>query len=562
MEIHLLDILKILGSLAFFIYGMKVMSEGMQRAAGSQMRRILRRMTRNPWIGLFSGLLVTTLVQSSSATTVMTVSFVNAGLISLAESAGIIMGTNIGTTITGWLVALGIGNFSLSNYSLPIIALGLPLLFLRQRKLRYWGEVLVGFALLFLGLSFLSENVPDFRDHPEALEFLSSYSQLGYGSIFIFMIFGMVITAVIQSSSAAMALTLVMLSKGWVPVEIAAAMILGENLGTTITAEIASWVGNVYAKRTARIHVLFNFIGVLWMSLALPWFLKMIHNYMVPSLQSVFPFTSADIMALAIFHTLFNLANALLLIGFIPLLIRLASQTVSSKGGVDENFRLAYINSLLKTPELSIIEVQKELAKYGEVTSRMNGFTKRLLLSTNKKEQRDLIRQIAKYEDITDRVELELVNYLDKISSDEVSTRISIRIRSILNICSDLERIGDIFYQMSRSIERKIDEKIWFNQEQRDRLSEMFDLVEEAFGVMVGNLSNPEYGKVSLFSALEIEKKTNHLLDGLNQTLPSTKKGEEVHSNSTYIFNSLFSSLEKVGDHIYNISEAIVADHQ
>lgn len=559
METGTLSILNIVGSLALFIYGMKVMSEGIQKAAGSQMRVIMRRMTSNRFIGLLSGFLITGIIQSSSATTVMTVSFVNAGLISLTESAGIMMGANIGTTITGWLIALDVSKFSFADYSLPLIAIGLPLYFIKRYRWSYVGEFLIGFALLFLGLSFLTTSFPDFSDYPEALEFLADYASFGYLSIIFFLFVGAAIAGLIQSSSAAMALTIVLLAKGWISLDIAAAMILGENLGTTVTAEIASLVGNVHAKRSARIHSLFNLFGITWMVLLLPTVVRFLDNTVVGYFVTLMPESTAEVITLAAFHTFFNLTNALLLIGFVPWLIKLAVKTVPSKGVHDENFRLAYINSLLKTPELSIIEAQKELARYSVITSRMSTFTRDLLFSTDREEQEELLDRIAKYEEINDRVEQELGNYVQRLSSEEISTRTSVQIRSIIGICSDLEQIGDNFYQMSRTIKRKIEEKIWFNQKQRERMKEMFELIDQAFDILNKNLAVPEFRQIDLEPAISKERKINSLRDLMRKENKESQSDPNYNLNSSLIYNNLFTSLEQVGDHIMNISEAIKA---
>lgn len=535
------------------------MSEGIQKAAGSQMRVIMRRMTSNRFIGLFSGFLITGIIQSSSATTVMTVSFVNAGLISLTESAGIMMGANIGTTITGWLIALDVSKFSFADYSLPLIALGLPLFFIKKYRWSYWGEFLIGFALLFLGLDFLSASFPDFNDYPDTLEFLADYASFGYLSTILFLFVGAIIAGLIQSSSAAMALTIILLAKGWISLDVAAAMILGENLGTTITAEIASLVGNVHAKRSARIHSLFNLFGIFWMIFMLPTVVDFLENSVVSYFITLMPQSTSEVITLAAFHTVFNVSNALLLIGFVPWLIQLAVKTVPSKGVHDENFRLAYINSLLKTPELSIIEAQKELGRYSIITSRMSTFTRELLFTTEAEEQQELLDRIAKYEEINDRVEQELGNYVQRLSSEEISTRTSVQIRSILGICSDLEQIGDNFYQMSRTIKRKIEEKIWFNQKQRDRLKEMFQLVDEAFEILNKNIAVPEFSNINLEPAIAIEKKINKLRDQMRRENKESQSDPNYNINSSLIYNNLFTSLEQVGDHIMNISEAIKA---
>ena len=562
MSITLFEILKILGSLAFFIYGMKVMSEGIQRAAGSQMRQFLRRMTKNRFIGFLTGLFITALVQSSSATTVMTISFVNAGLLTLLESAGIIIGANVGTTITGWLIALGIDKFSLAEYALPFVAFGLPLLLIRRGRYKSIGESILGFAIILLGLSFLKTSFPDLEGNSEAFEFLSAYTNLGFLTNLGFVLVGALLTAAIQSSSASMALTLVMSAKGWIPFEVAAAMVLGGNLGTTITAELASLVGNVFGKRSARIHTLFNLIGVAWMVILLPWAIQLLDNILTKGMGMTSAFDSPSNVpyAIAAFHTSFNLLNAFLLIGFVPYLVKMVEQTVGSRGEDDEAFRLEYIESLVKTPELSIVEVQKALTKYGEVTSRMSGFVKSLLFSIDKKEQITLLSRIQKYEEITDNYEIELTNYLTKITLDEISPKTSIKIRGMMNICGDLERIGDVFYQISKTIEKKNEENIWFNQSQREQLTQMFDFIDIAFNVMIENLKTEHYSDISLEPALEAEQNINRYRDKLRQESKNPKGKEAYNINSALIYNNIFSSLERIGDHIINVTEAAVGE--
>jgi len=345
MDYSFLDLLQLFGALGFFIYGMKVMSEGIQRTAGSKLRDILKGMTKNRYLGVFTGFLITCLVQSSSATTVMVVSFANAGLLSLIESIGVIMGANIGTTITAWLIAFFGFKVSISSFALPIIAIGFPFMFSKRSSFRSLAEVFIGFALLFLGLDALKNSVPDLNQNPEFLEFLAGFTDYGILSTLLFVAVGTLVTIIVQSSSAAMALTLTLLFNEVITFEIAAAMVLGENIGTTITANLAAIVANVHAKRAARAHFIFNVIGVTWLVLLFPYFLNFIDYLWTPAqefLQSVIPNIdkSQSELQLSFFHTVFNVINTSLMIGFIPLIARVVTKLVPSKGMEDEAFHL------------------------------------------------------------------------------------------------------------------------------------------------------------------------------------------------------------------------------
>jgi phosphate:Na+ symporter len=569
MKEGLWDFFQITGALAFFIYGMKVMSEGIQKAAGSQMRNILRTMTKNRYLGVLTGFITTALVQSSSATTVMTVSFVNAGLISLVESAGIMMGANVGTTITGWLISILGFKVKLAAYSLPLFAIGLPMLMFGKSKIKAWGEFIIGFAILFMGLNLLKGAVPDIKSNPEILNFLAGFADWGILSRIFFILVGTLLTVVVQSSSAAMALTLTLCSQGILPFDIAAAMILGENIGTTITAYVASMVGNVHAKRSARFHSIFNVIGVVWMVLAMPlvlkglsWFLTTYFG-MADPLGSDLEIAKESIpIALSAFHTTFNILNVVLLIGFLPYLVKLSIYLVKESGDSDDTYRLQYIGTSITTTELSILEAQKEVSRFGEVTSRMPGFARKLLdAKESPKRQRKMLKKLAKYEEITDRFEVELTEYLTLVSKKPLSPKMSIRVRSILNIGNDMERIGDVFFQISKTLERKIDDQIWFNQHQRDRLNEMFDLIDEAFNIMMNNLDADHYDKVSKGKAMEMEGKINELRNVMRrENTEAMEKEEDYNIKSAMIYNNLFSSLEKVGDHIINVTESVVGE--
>lgn len=557
----LFKFLVLIGALGMFIYGMKIMSEGLQQAAGSRLRNLLGSITSNRVKGVLTGFGITSIVQSSSVTTVMTVSFVNAGLMTLVQSAGVMMGANIGTTITGWLINLFGFKISIASYALVLIAFGAPFLFIGKKKMKAWASAIIGFSLLFLGLEFLKEGIPDLGKDSALVQFFVNYKDIPVVSTLLFVLLGTLVTIIIQSSSAAMALTMTLVAGGIIPFEVAAAMILGENIGTTITAELASSIGNVHAKRSARIHSMFNIIGVGWAILVFPFFLDGI-AWGMDYFGAGNPYTDAEVSSntgLAIFHTAFNTINVLILIWFVPQLVRIAERTVKSRGAADEAFHLDYIGTgIMATPDLSILEAKKEIAKFGELTSRMSKFTRSLLFETNSKNVKNLIEKISKYEDITDRVEIEVANYLNKISEGELSEQTASRIRGMNSIVNDLERIGDIYYQMSKALERKNDEKAWFTPEQRNNLADMFDLVDNAFKIMCENLVSHHDG-VLLDNAKYAEKAINQKRDELRKEYLDSLSDTSVNNfRAGMIYNELFSSLEKVGDHIINVSEAVV----
>lgn len=563
MNFGIIELLKLIGALGFFIFGMKIMSEGIQKAAGDSLRKLLSVMTRNKFMGVLTGFLVTCIIQSSSATTVMTVSFVNAGLLSLVESAGLMLGANIGTTITSWLVALLGFKVHIAALSLPLLAIGVPLTFAKKSKLKYTGEFIVGFAILFWGLSELKDAVPDIKSNPEVLHFLADFTDMGLLSNIFFVLVGTLITIVVQSSSASMALTQTLCFSGIIPFEIAAAMVLGENIGTTITAELASLAGNVHAKRSARIHSLFNIIGVSWMVVLISFtpMLRFVEWFAVSILNSASPYLAEGApMGLAIFHTLFNTLNVFIMIWFIGFLVKAATKTVKSKGDFDEEYHLEYIGTgIMATPEMSILEAQKEIAMFGKLTKRMNGFVKNLLLEQEPKKVEKLLSRIKKYEDITDRIEKDVADYLAKIAENEMGEKSSIQLRGMLSIIGDLERIGDIYYQMSKVIERKFENKIWFTPEQRQNIINMLDILEEALEIMHKNLKS-NYSSVTKIEAVDIENKINQFRKKLRKEhYKNMEKGEYNFKNAT-IYSDLFNSLEKVGDHIINVTEGVVGE--
>lgn len=556
--------LTIIGALGFFIYGMKIMSEGIQKVAGSRLRDILGAMTSNRISGVFTGFIITTIIQSSSATTVMLVSFVNAGLLSLRQAIGVIMGANIGTTATAWLIALlGFSKISLSDYSLPILAIGVPLLFLKGEKTKSLGEFLIGFGLLFLGLDALKDSIQalNLDENRTFINFVTDLGNYGFFSTLIFVLIGSLLTIIVQSSTAAMALTLTFIGHG-LPFEHAAAIILGENIGTTITANIAAIVGNIHAKRAALAHTFFNISGIIWMLIVFDWFFVDLTKDVFDSIQQkewaegmIKEEEDVERYSLALFHTAFNVINTFIMIWFVNFIEKMVVRFVKGSADIEDTFRLEYIgDGTIRTPELALLEARKEVANFGKITGRLSGFVQQLLVEHNEKERDHLLKKIKKYEEITDRIELEVANYLLKVSEGNISEEASIKVRSMLSIVNDLETIGDIFYQISKSLERKIERKLYFTPDQRNNLQEMLKLIDEAFEIMIDNL-HLDTMVVDMEGAIKVENKINDFRNNLRSThLESIKKGE-YHVKSGMIYNELFHALEKVGDHVMNVSE-------
>ena len=558
MNYSFIDLLTLLGALGLFIFGMKVMSEGIQKVAGARIRQILKAMTSSRVKGIATGFLITGLLQSSSATTVMIVSFVNAGLLSLLESIGVIMGANIGTTVTAWLISIVGFKVNIATAALPIIAVGLPMLFIGNSRIKAWGETLIGFALLFIGLQELKNSVPDLQSNPQILEFLSGYADLGIFSVLLCVIIGTAITIIVQSSSAAMALTLVMANNGWIPFELAAAMVLGENIGTTITANLAAIVGNVHAKRAARAHLIFNIFGVIWILFLFSFFIKGIDWYMIRTLGTspMDPDNPESIpVALSIFHSSFNIINTLVLVGFARVIERVVTRMVPSDG--DEEFHLEFIgSSIIRTPDMSIVEARKEIAKFGKITVKMASQMTSLLGKRKDEKIAKKIDKIHTYEQITDRLEVEVASFLTKVSQGNISEEVSSRILGLLSINNDLERIGDLFYQMALAVNRKTESNVWFTDEQQKNLLEMMALVGEAVAIMNQNLKSDD-AATNYDAALQKEKEIDAKRNDLRRKhLKDIEKGR-YDIQSSMIYSDLFTIMERSGDHIYNVTRAI-----
>lgn len=557
-----LQILALLGALGLFIYGMKTMSQGIQKGMGKSLRHFIGGMTSNRANGIFFGFLTTSILQSSSATTVMVVSFVNNGLLNLKQSIAVIMGANVGTTITAWLIAYFGFRSVMPMYSLIIFLLAIILLFSAQSKLRPWGEALIGIALLFFGLEFLSAGIPEVKNTIEQFSFLDSISGTSIWNVALATLVGAVLTIVFQSSIAALILIILLSARGVVPYEMGLGMVLGCNLGTTITANIAAMVGNVHAKRAARAHLLFNLFGVIWMILLFPLVMTFINWCVIAIFGMQDPMVANDSrpVALALFHTLFNIVNATVLYFLINGMSNLVVKLVPTRSDDDEVFQLGYIKAgMLSTPEITIIEAKKEVARFGKITSRMSGFLQRLLVEADKKKKEYLYNKIERYEDITDRVEVELTNYLTLTSKNDLTDSTSRKVRSMMAIASYLERIGDVFYQMSITLQRKEKEKIWFSPEQRQNLQKMLLLIDEAFEIMVANL-NASSEDISIIEAFKKEEAIDNMRDELRAQHFQNIERKEYNIKSGIIYSDLFYSCEKVGDHIINITEALVEE--
>ena len=555
MEYGILNVLELVGALGFFIYGMKIMSEGIQKAAGNNLRQILGTMTSNRYTGVLTGFLITAIIQSSSATTVMTVSFVNAGLISLVESAGIMMGANIGTTVTAWLVSLLGFKVKISAFALPILAFAMPMMFSKKQNLKNWGEFMIGFAILFMGLDALKQAVPDIAREPSLMEFLSQFRNPGIFTRLLFVAIGTLLTIVVQSSSAAMSLTIVLCAQG-LPIEIGAAMVLGENIGTTITAQLAALIGNVHAKRSAKIHLMFNVFGVIWMVLLLPYFIDLIHTiWPAPSADD------ADKFTLAIFHTTFNMLNVMVMIWFVPQLVTLATRLVTSKGDEDEAFHLTYIGAGAgaMTAEVSIVEAQKEAMKFGDMCIKMMDYLKKQLVEKEEGKRSKYRDKIEQYENMTDEIEENIASFLVKVAEQQMSEDSSIKVRSILSISSDLERIADIILRMSKDIQRGNKKKLTFSEKQYENIAKIFGLLDESLRIMKDNLDSP-YGAMNIDAAIKIETEINDLKGKLRKKHLKATEKKEYDVQSGIIYKDLFFSAEKIGDHIINVSEAIRGD--
>ena len=555
MEYTFYDFLALLGSLALFLYGMKIMREGLQKFAGDRLRSILTAMTTNRVTGVLTGVLITALIQSSSATTVMVVSFVNAGLLTLSQSIGVIMGANIGTTVTAWLIsALGF-QVDISSFSLPLLAFGIPLLFSQKSSRKSVGEFIFGFAFLFMGLRQLQVNAPDLSHNPDMLAFVQNYTDMGFLSVLLFVFIGTILTMVVQASAATMAITLIMCANGWISFELGAALVLGENIGTTITANLAALTANTQARRAAMAHLMFNVFGVIWVLVLLKPFLAFVDWVVVDFMHISATGNAAIPFKLSAFHTCFNVCNVLILIWFVKFIERTVCRIIPQKEQ-EEEYRLQFITGgMLSTAELSILQARKEINLFAERIQRMFRMVRELLHTENENDFNKLFSRIEKYENISDNMEVEIANYLTRVSDGRLSSESKLEIREMMREVSEIESIGDSCYNMSRTINRKRRGSIDFDEKQYEHIHQMFRLTDDALTQMIALLEDTHH-VVDVNKSFNIENEINNYRSQLkDQNIIDVNNKEYSYQMGTH-YMDIIGECEKLGDYVVNVVEA------
>ena len=600
MNYSFLDFLGLLGAVGLFLYGMKVMSEGLQKVAGDRLRNILGAMTRNRVTGTITGFFITALIQSSSASTVMVVSFVNAGLMTLAQSMAVIFGANVGTTFTAWVIALFGFKVDISAFALPLIGLSIPLLFSSKSKHKSIGEFIIGFAFLFMGLSLINKYVPDLQSNPEMFAFLQHYASMGFTSVLIFCLVGLVVTMIIQSSAATFAITLIMCSKGWITFDLACALVLGSNIGTTITPILASLSGNVAAKRTAMGHLLFNFLGTVWtLAVFYPfvdlncWITQTIGQgdpnalyAWVNELQTTDPATyshlfdgtlgskNAAVMqmltmqvsvsfGLSVFHTVFNVINLSVMIWLTNVYVKIVEWVVPAKHKEDEEFQLKFISAgLLSASELNIAQAEKEIYVYAERVQRMINMGHELIHT--QEDSDDFVKlysRIEKYEDISDRMEIEIADYLNRCAEGRLSAEGKLHIVGMLRIVSEVESIADCGLGVGKIMLRKIDAKAKFNDAIYQHLDSMFALVKDAMTNMMELLQNFESpSSATINASYNKEREINNMRNRLRSANIENINERHYEYQAGIYFMDLISDLERTGDYIINVVDTMKED--
>lgn len=569
----LIQIFTLIGALGMFLYGMNLMSSGLQKAAGDRMRNFLGAMTSNTFKGVMTGVGITGVIQSSSATTVMVVGFVNAGLLTLTQAIGVIMGANIGTTVTAWLVSWLGFKMDISTLAVPLMAIGFVMSIAKKEKYKNISEFIVGFALLFLGLALMKDSVPDLREMPEVLSFITEWTGYGFGSVIIFLVFGTVLTLVLQSSSATMALTLIMLSMGWLPFEMAAAMVLGENIGTTITANIAAAVGNTNARRAALAHTLFNVFGVIWALLFFHLFLEFIGwiitlmGYPNPTdivyttdIASNSNESTAALYGISMLHTMFNVINTCILVWCTPIIVRIVTMIIKSKPQNEEDvFKLKFINAgIVGNSELAIGQAKNEIVHFAQISRNGLGYIKSAIHAQTDEEFETFRKKLVKYEEIADRIEYEIASFLNAIPKESISDSTLMQTKTMYKIINELESLGDSGESISRILSRRNIHGKRFTDKNVEKIDSMIELVDKAYGVMIENLSRQSGESIDLRHAVDCEIEINNMRNNLREE--EILKIEQNSSNyqSSVYYIDIITELERMGDYIINVSEASV----
>ena len=549
------DFLKLIGSLGLFLYGMKIMSEGLQKVAGDRLRSILTAMTTNRVTGVLTGVLITALIQSSSATTVMVVSFVNAGLLTLAESISVIMGANIGTTVTAWIISIFGFKVDMAAFALPLLAIALPLIFSGKSNRKSIGEFIFGFSFLFMGLSYLKANAPDLNANPEMLAFVQNYTDMGFFSILLFLFIGTILTMIVQASAATMAITLIMCANGWISLELGAALVLGENIGTTITANLAALTANTQAKRAALAHFVFNVFGVIWVLIIFHPFIQLV-NWVVDTFFQTNNPEVAISYKLSAFHSIFNICNVCLLIWGVKLIERTVCALIRPKEE-DEEPRLRFITGgMLSTAELSILQARKEIHLFAERTHRMFGMVQDLLHTDKDDDFNKLFSRVEKYENISDNMELEIANYLNQVSEGRLSSESKLQIRAMLREVTEIESIGDSCYNLARTINRKRQTNQDFTEKQYEHIHFMMKLTDDALAQMIVVVEKPEHQSIDINKSFNIENEINNYRNQLkNQNILDVNNKEYDYQMGVY-YMDIIAECEKLGDYVVNVVEA------
>ena len=557
MEYSFYDFLKLIGSLGLFLYGMKIMSEGLQKVAGDRLRSILTAMTTNRVTGVLTGVLITALIQSSSATTVMVVSFVNAGLLTLAESISVIMGANIGTTVTAWIISIFGFKVDMAAFALPLLAIALPLIFSGKSNRKSIGEFIFGFSFLFMGLSYLKANAPDLNANPEMLAFVQNYTDMGFFSILLFLFIGTILTMIVQASAATMAITLIMCANGWISLELGAALVLGENIGTTITANLAALTANTQAKRAALAHFVFNVFGVIWVLIIFHPFMELVNWVVDTFFQSNNPEVAIS-YKLSAFHSIFNICNVCILIWGVKLIERTVCALIHPKEE-DEEPRLRFITGgMLSTAELSILQARKEIHLFAERTHRMFGMVQDLMHTEKDDDFNKLFSRVEKYENISDNMELEIANYLNQVSEGRLSSESKLQIRAMLREVTEIESIGDSCYNLARTINRKRQTNQDFTEKQYEHIHFMMKLTDDALAQMIVVVEKPEHQSIDINKSFNIENEINNYRNQLkNQNILDVNNKEYDYQMGVY-YMDIIAECEKLGDYVVNVEKPAV----